>query len=242
MPIEINGLECKRFGIVAARLTDLEAPLDAVDAAASQAGVDMLTARIDVADLRYVHALEAGGFRLMDTLLHYARKLEDLPPSPRLRQGVTVRPAQPEDAARSSDIAREGFKGYFGHYHADPRLDNAAADAAYVEWAEVSTAMITDDTPVLLVEHDHRVVGFLTLRRNHSNTFEIVLNAVHPDSQGKGLYAALVIDALRLAREAGAEKMITSTQINNYAVQRVWARLGFIHYRSVYTFHKWYDR
>ena len=38
------------------------------------------------------------------------------------------------------------------------------------------------------------------------------------------------------------ERLIVSTQINNYGVQRVWARLGFIHERSTYTFHKWYDR
>ena len=34
--------------------------------------------------------------------------------------------------------------------------------------------------------------------------------------------------------------MIVSTQINNYTVQRAWVRLGFLHYRSFYTLHKWF--
>jgi hypothetical protein len=35
--------------------------------------------------------------------------------------------------------------------------------------------------------------------------------------------------------------MITSTQLNNYAPQKIWSRLGFRHERSIYTFHKWWD-
>ena len=79
-------------------------------------------------------------------------------------------------------------------------------------------------------------------KNDNTEEFEIVLNAVHPAAQGKGVYTALVRAALLLAKDAGARRMIVSTQINNYAVQRVWTRLGFFHSSSLYTFHKWYDR
>ncbi|WP_425404940.1 N-acetyltransferase family protein [Hwanghaeella sp.] len=239
MPIEINELECKRFGIVAARVTDPLAPLGAVDAEASRYRVDMISTRVDVANLERVHALEGSGYRLMDTLVYYGRSLNGFPENAKDRTKVSLRIASPEDSSSVAALAHAAFRNYMGHYHADPRLDSTAADAAYVEWAETSTSHTTVDTPVFVVEDDKGLAGFLTMRRNDDAEFEIVLNAVHPDSQGKGYYTVLVLEALRFARSKGGARMIVSTQINNYAVQKVWALLGFNHYRSFYTFHKW---
>lgn len=240
MPIELNALETSRFGIVAARVVDVTASPEAIAAAAYAKGVQMLTVRVDVSNLPRVHALEAAGFRLMDTLVYYRRDLADLPSTRRLADGVTIRQATPADVASVASVAREAFSGYVGHYHADPRLNDTEADSAYVEWAEMSTRRGSSDAPVLLAEIAQAVAGFLTLRRNSPDEMEIVLNAVGPENQGKGLYAALVAASLSLSRKAGAERIISSTQINNYAVQRIWARLGFLHFKSVYTFHKWF--
>lgn len=241
MRIEIDDLECKRFGIVAARVTDPTAAPGEIDRDAAAAGVDLLTARIDVGDHSRVHAFEAAGYRLMDTLVYHASPLDNPPDGPPLASGVTLRRATASDRAAIAALARSAFADYIGHYHADPRLDSAAASAAYVEWAETGLATATDAAPVLVAHDKGRTAGFLTLRRNRPDEFEIVLNAVHPDNRGKGLYTALVAEALRVAQAAGAGRMIVSTQINNYAAQRAWARLGFAHYRSLYTFHKWFS-
>lgn len=240
MPIEINDPECRRFGIVAARLTDPGAAPDDIDRAAAKAGVDMLTARIDAGDLTRAHTLEEAGYRLMDTLVYYGRSLDDWPGRDPAGTHVTLSGVEPEDGPAISALARAAFSDYIGHYHADPRLDSGAADAAYVEWAGVCAASHSADAPVLVAREGTELLGFLALRRNTPDEFEIVLNAVHPAAQGQGVYAALVAHALERAQEAGARRMIVSTQINNYAVQRVWSRLGFTHYRSLYTFHKWF--
>lgn len=240
MPIELNSLETIRFGIVSAKVVEVTASPEAIAAAAHAKGVQMLTVRVDVSDLPRVHALEAAGYQLMDTLVYYSRDLAELPSARQLAEGVMLRQATPEDAASVARLAREAFAGYMGHYHADPRLHDTAADAAYVEWAETSTEQVSPDAPVLLAEISQTVTGFLTLRRNSPDEMEIVLNAVGPESQDKGLYTALVAASLPLSREAGAKRIITSTQINNYAVQRVWSRFGFVHYRSCYTLHKWF--
>ncbi len=241
MPIEINALETDRFGITAARVTEEGSHPDAIDTAARDAGVDMLTVRVPVSNLARVHALEAAGFRLMDTLVYYRRDLVDLPHRVSFPEGLSCRLAQPEDAADVGKVARVGFTGYMGHYHADPRLDDDAADAAYAEWAGKSVTSVSDQAPVLLVCRETVPVGFLTLRRNSPEEFEIVLNAVHPDSRGTGVYSCLVAEALERACNAQASSLIVSTQINNYGVQRVWSRAGFYHYQSLYTLHKWYD-
>jgi GNAT superfamily N-acetyltransferase len=241
MLFELNDLETARFGIVAARLTGADVPLEAVNAAAAEAGVRMVTVRVEASDLSRVHALEADGYRLMDTLVYYARSLEGLPASLPLPEGISLRLATPSDAPAVAEVARSAFAGYFGHYHADPRLDSDAADAAYVEWAETSTARCGSDTPVLLALRAGRTTGFLTLRRNSGAECEIVLNAVRPDVQRSGLYSAMVVRALQEGQAMGAQRMIVSTQITNAAVQRVWARQGFAFDRALYTFHKWFD-
>lgn len=239
--LEFSALEHARFGIVTARLSDKRVPLDRVNAAAREHGVRMITARVTAEDLPRIHALEADGFRLMDTLVYYAHRLEELPAPAPLPAGIDIRSATIADTAAVVEVARAAFRGYLGHYHADPRLDDAAADAAYVEWAETSVTGQSVDRPVLIGLRDGQIRGFLTLRRNSDEEVEIVLNAVHPSAQRGGLYSALIVRALHEARAMGAARMIVSTQITNAAVQRVWARKGFVFDHALHTFHKWFD-
>ncbi|MBM1172025.1 GNAT family N-acetyltransferase [Microvirga arabica] len=242
MPLCLNDLETRRFGVTCAQIDGQAAELPnlvEVNQAARAQRVAMISTRVDVGALDRVHALEADGYRLMDTLVYYGRSLRGLSKSRPLPAGITLRLATPEDAPAVERIARSAFRGYFGHYHADPRLDSAAADAAYVQWAGSSVARTDLTTPVLLAVTSNDIVGFVTLRLNTHDEGEAVLAAINPDCQGTGLYGHLFEQALWLCADCGAERMITSTQINNYATQRVWARLGLMHQRSVYTFHKW---
>jgi len=241
MPIEFNSLETTRFGVVAAHVAETGADIEAINAAADDLGVEMLTARIEVGDLPTVHRFESAGFRLMDTIVYYGRATTNLPERLNYHE-TSIRLARHDDSSAVGAIARRAFRGYVGHFHADPHLDRDAADAVYVEWAETSTAHADKSRPVLLCCRNNFVLGFLTLRGIGEQTAEIVLNAVDPMQQGRGIYGLLVESALKHARQGGANELSVSTQINNYGVQRVWARLGFVHTNSLYTFHKWYQR
>lgn len=240
MPVEINVLESARFGIVAGRVTNAAAAPAEIDHAARAQHVQMLTVRLGCEQLSRVHAFEAAGYRLMDTLVYFGRDLHDLPPPVTLPEGLSIRLAGAADAGAVGEVARAGFAGYIGHYHADARLDRRAADAAYVDWAETSTAWTSPATPVLVAESEGTIAGFLSLRLNEPVEMEIVLNAVAPSHQGKGAYGALVRQAMRLAQAEGCSRIITSTQITNCRVQRVWTRLGLMPRRGLYTFHKWF--
>ena len=241
MPLELNELETARFGVVAAHVVDTTTDIATIDHIAGQLGVELLTARIDVGDLPIAHRFEAADFRLMDTLVYYGRPVSRL--SARATPiGTSIRLAERADVNAVGRIARAAFRDYVGHFHADPRLDGGAADAAYVEWAETSTVSADATRPVLLSCGQEAVLGFLTMRDIGDPLAEIVLNAVDPKEQGRGIYTSLVEAALLHAEKAGTERLIVSTQINNFGVQRAWAQLGFIHERSTYTFHKWYDR
>lgn len=238
--VRLSDLDHRRFGIVTARAAlvrahDVPRVLDFCRAHR----VELLVARCDANDFAGAHALEGCGGRLMDALVYFARDLErtPIPDEP----ACAIRTAGPEDATSVSHVAAEGFRGYGGHYHADPRLDRAACDEAYADWARRSCLDLAVAEAVLVAELGGELAGFLTLRRNGPAEAEIVLNAVLPAHQRGGVYRRLMLAALRWSRERGVSRVIVSTQLTNVAVQKAWVRLGFEPSRSYYTFHVWRD-
>ena len=213
-----------------------------VNRQARETGVRMISTRVDVGALAQVHVLEADGYRLMDTIVYYGGLLRptamDDRPDP---EGVTFRLARSADAPEVAAIARRAFKGYMGHYHADSRLDRSAADAAYVEWAEASVARPRPGDWAVVASRGETLLAFLTMCSHASDSYEIVLNAVDPAFQSNGIYRALLRAARKITDAPDGARLSISTQINNYAVQRVWSRVGLVHERSLYTFHKWFD-
>lgn len=237
----LNALETERFGEPFAHVDDVAAVLHDPQGflsglAARQ--VRMVTARVPAEDLEQVQKLEALGFRLMDTLVYYTRCLQDLP-ALSMPAGMTIRRSVPADAADVADIAGAAFAGYFGHYHQDLKLDRAACDSIYPDWARRSVETATDTTPVFVAEDATGPVGFLTMKSLTDLRAEIVLNAVAPARQGRGIYDALCRQAFHAARDTGHTHIDVSTQLTNCRVQGVWSRLGCKLSRAFYTLHLW---
>lgn len=238
--VSLSPIDRDRFGIVTARDPEFTADtLPDVLRFCRAEGVRMLVARCAAEDLRAAQAMEEAGGRLMDTLVYWARALER-PPVPEAPPRW-VRPLRPEDVADVGRVAAGAFRGYFGHYHADPRLDRAKADEVYVSWAVRSCTVPAAASQVLVAEHEGRVAGFLTLLPRGADELEIVLNGVDPALQRHGLYRGLVLGALGEGRRAGLRNVVVSTQLINLGVQKTWARLGFELSRAYHTFHLWLD-
>lgn len=240
MQIDVSQLDNERFGVVTARADHITASdLSAVDAFCKAHNVKLLIARVGVQHLDAVQQMEADGFRLMDTLVYYAFKYNHNE-IPMTRGRHSLRAIKPEEADRAAEIARQSFEGYFGHYHADPRLDNEVCDAIYTDWANRSARGELADFVFGAYLDDH-LMSFATMRLSESDEGEGVLFAVAPEAQGQGIYQAMMVHGLRWVRGQGGQRMVVSTQITNVAVQKVWARVGFEFDRAYYTFHKWFD-
>ena len=240
--VYLSAIDEERFGIRTARATGvtrqlLPAVLDFCEANT----VILLIARCPVLELEAAQLMERHGFILMDTLVYYSCSLVRKPVPPDVGR-VPIRPIRPGEEAAVKAVAAEAFRGYFGHYHADDRLDRTKCDEAYVSWAFRSC--ISDDVAdgVVVADSDGSLVGFATLRVNSAEEGEGVLFGVPPSAQGQGIFRSLVIGAMQWCLKRGAERMIYSTQIANTAVQKVLVRLGFEPLRAYYTFHKWFDR
>lgn len=238
--IALSEMDRERFGVVTAREPHFTAgDLEGILRFCRERAVQMLIARCAAEDLHAAQAMEAAGGRLMDALVYWVRRLDV--PSPQDEPCARVRMLRAGDAEAVRRIAQFAFRGYFGHYHADPRLDRAKCDEVYASWAHRSCIDPSAASTVLVAEHEGRVAGFLTLLERSPEEQEIILNAVDPSAQRHGLYRSLLLAALAHARRSGASRLSVSTQLTNVAVQRSWSRAGFELDRSYYTFHLWFE-
>lgn len=235
-----SEVDSERFGVRVARAQVVHDTLPQVlDFCAAQQ-IDLLIARCPTSELRTAQEMEGAGFLLMDTLVYYSfdlvrRVIPD--DSPRVR----VRKILPGDEAEVERVAAVAFQGYYGHYHADPRLDRSKCDEGYVSWAVRSCTLKQVATEVLVAERDNKIVGFATLRLNNPEEGEGVLFGVAPEAQGIGIYRSFMVSAMQWCKEQQVKRMIVSTQVTNVAVQKVWCRVGFEPAFSYYTFHKWFS-
>jgi GNAT superfamily N-acetyltransferase len=238
--VALSALDEKRFGIKSAKASLQGAEdLPEVMGFCQEHGVRFLIARCPTRELKAVQELERLGFLLMDTLIYYSCSLEreSIPDG---EEGAAVRLIRPGEEDQVKCVAKESFKGYCGHYHADERLDRKTCDEVYTDWAYNSCISREVAAAVLVGELGGKVQAFATLSLRSPQEGEGVLFGVAPAFHGKGIYRQLMINGMKWCVEQGLQHMLVSTQIINTAVQKVWVRLGFEPGMSYYTFHKWF--
>jgi GNAT superfamily N-acetyltransferase len=235
-PASYSALDSQRFGIrvFRARVEEASAAADLMQFVRS-ADLDLLIVRCPVQAMAAAQALERAGCFLTDTLVYYRGATRNFEPPPANSTGVRL--GQATDRTSVEVVARASFSGFFGHYHADPRLDPDAATEGYVEWA--CSALADPASVVLISETDGRVSGFLTAKKLDGKTWEILLNGVAPEFQRRGIYTALFREIGCRARAQGASEVLVSTQLANLAPQKVWTRAGLALDHALYTFHWW---
>jgi RimJ/RimL family protein N-acetyltransferase len=145
----------------------------------------------------------------------------------------------PDERSAVVEVTALCFKGFRGHYHADPRLDGEQCDAVYPSWASRCCAGDTADI-VLVVEVEGRVAGFSAFRAISDAEGQLVLGAVAPWANGRGLYGQMTLAGAAWCRERGLERLLAVTELGNLPSQRTWANLGMKPSASTYTFHRWF--
>jgi GNAT superfamily N-acetyltransferase len=237
--IALSEIDSERFGVRIARANAASGQLASILDFCAAEKIDMLIARCAASDLAAAQSMEEMGFLLMDTLVYYSFDLTKKT-IPEDACEFLVRRLQSGDQAEVRKVASAAFKGYFGHYHADHRLDSSKCDEGYSSWAERSCTTEGVANEVLVAEEGGKVAGFATLRLNSPQEVEGLLFAVAPKSQGRGICRSFMIQSLRWCQAQGAKRMVISTQITNVSMQKVWCRSGFEPSHSLHTFHKWF--
>ncbi len=239
----ISDVESARFGltVVRARLDDNDAP------PAATLSEELRTLAADVAILRVpaghaaiTRALASEGLAVQhaDTLVYYARDLSTYSRPAGTPAGVDFGEARSDEAGQIAALAQRSFGDYRSHYHANPRFDPALIAEGYAQWACAHLGEAAPGRHTHVARLGSQVIAFLTSAESADDrSFEILLNAVSPDHARMGVYSALFGHVLQHFGDQGLAKVRISTQVWNYAVQRVWSRHGLAIERAYDTFH-----
>lgn len=236
-----SEVDSQRFGVRIARASMIGAGLPQVLEFCAVEKIDLVIARCSTRDLATVQKMEAAGFQMMDTLIYYHFDVKKRP-IPGSSSRARVRSFRADDTPQIEKIAASAFAGYYGHYHADGRLDRVKCDEGYVSWAVRSCTSKQVADEVLVAEIDGCVVGFATLRWNSPEEWEILLFGIAPESQGRGIGRSLLQTAAEKSYKQAVDKLIISTQLTNVSAQKMWCRAGFEPSHSYHTLHKWFSR
>lgn len=235
-----SDLESRRFGlrIHRAELQEL--------AEKSLMG-QIVAENVDVAIIRLPAGAPTGSWRLgryglptlhADTLVYYALDLASHAPQPLRNPDLAFAEAAAGDAPALHALVEATFDGYTSHYHANPAFPAPQVLAGYLEWADGYIQGAGSGRTTWVARRGGAVVAFACCKFDAASaTCEGILYGVHPAHAGGGLYGDLIRHTQSEFKARGFRRMEVSTQVWNYAVQKVWSREGFVLARALDTFH-----
>ena len=239
MKIELSELDQYRFGVVTAKVKmDGTDSVNELILSAKAVNVELLIIRLSTDHIALAQELEKNGAFLADTLVYFQKKKINFCQIELPANYVAIE-AELNDAEQLELVAAESFKGYFGHYHADPRLNRADCDSVYSSWAKNSCKKGNLADGVMLIKNESEITAFATVKKINAVDFEGVLFGVAPKYQGKGMHLNLMKLTGNWGIKQGLKRLITSTQINHVTAQKNWCRVGMEPMNSIYTFHLW---
>lgn len=202
---------------------------------AIQKGYHHLSIKVDTFDLSVVNDFIHNGFCIVDTLISYRF---DYRTTPIINYEYisdiridSVKPSEIEDIAR---IAHDSF--FNDRFHNDVTLDNNLCNTYYENWARNCCNGLTD--LVLICKNTSKqTLGFASVKYLNKEESSIILNAVTKEARGKGVYTAIAWEVMKKYKNK-SNYLIIGSQINNYAAQKTWGKLGFKIYDSKYVLHR----
>jgi hypothetical protein len=240
--VTFSELDSHRFKVRIGKVTtSAGADVASILASAQALNLDMLIGRVITSDMRTIHQLEAHGFHLMDTLIHY-KKTNFSGVASQIMGRFSLRFASMEDENPIRSLAEEAFSNYLSHYHADPKLDRSRCNEVYADWAARSCKGLpaADAMIVAICIDTKQFAGFGTLKWINSWNLCGPLFAVSSEFRGQGLFRGILERALYEGYLKKAQSFNYSTQITNLSTQKALCEMGFFPSKSEYTFHKWF--
>lgn len=232
-----SALDSARFGIKVVRgHVPTNTPSNDIIDEVINCKAGLIILRTDAGDSEAIIQLQRRGWLVIhaDTLVYYGIDLTTLPHEPLPEE---VRLATNADRDAIHKIAEGSFTDYRAHYAANPLLPRDKILAGYVEWAK-SRLTTNLGSCTWVVAAEDRIAGFATCDLSADmSRVEIVLNAVHPQFSRRGLYGRLLKGILYHYAAQSYQRLVISTQLWNYTVQRQWTRAGLSLERAYDTYH-----
>jgi ribosomal protein S18 acetylase RimI-like enzyme len=183
-------------------------------------------------DVAYIEFIEKLGFRLIETNVTFRKPVEHIEHFEVEGKEHEVRFAGPEDREGTVDVARRSF--IYSRFHVDSRFPRELANEVKAQWvASYFKGKRGDKMAIATI--GEKVIGFLQLLRNGTESWVIDLIAVDRDYGRRGAAA----DMIRFAEAyyKGFQYVLVGTQIANMPSIRLYQKLGFALDSAKYVFH-----
>ncbi len=220
--------DSRRFGMKVVRGIVMEPNI-------RQIAKSVLSQRVDIAILRcpagkgsIVHGLARSALPVThaDTLVYYEADLTKWTPNAIRNADLTFRASTERDLPVLRELIGHTFAGYVSHYHANVLFGAEDILAGYKEWAEGHA--LGEGKKLWLCERRGELQAFAACSEDAEGTVgEGVLYGVAPRAAGGGIYGDLIRHTQADFHSRGFRSMSVSTQVSNFAVQKVWTREGF---------------
>lgn len=173
-----------------------------------------------------------------DSLVYYSAPLQEIEIKP-LRNDLQFEILTDSVGGQLGFMVKSIFSGYQNHYYSDPCLPRQAIVDGYLEWAMSFAKSVDDGVMWMIKDRTTKAnVAFLACSFDEQKSVsELKLGGVMPEYEGLGIYSDFVRYAQRHFREMGFRTLLTSTQLQNVAVQRAWQKHGFRFDKSYETYH-----
>lgn len=202
--------------------------------------VDLAIIRVPVESIHNLYKLEKLNipYVVADILVYYDVDLSDSPIKPIKNDDIEFIECTEKNVEDLRKLVSAIFQKYHNHYFSNPFLNRDDILEGYIEWASKYIGTIKNGKVAFLVKKHNHFVAFLTCSISiEMNEGEGVLFGVISSESGKGIYSDMIRFSQLYMKNLGMKRMIVSTQVHNYAVQKVWMREGFRMFSACNTVH-----
>lgn len=202
--------------------------------------IDILILRVSSLTKNNHYKLSSLGFPFLhaDTLVYYSVLLKKNKNISLNNKDLTFKTVDVSNVHELKKMIPLIFRGYKNHYYSNPAFEHKKINEGYIEWATSFKNDNSENRLAWLVLDKGITVAFATCSyRLDTNECEGVLYGVLPQHTGKGIYSDMIRFTKNYFANKGFKKMWVSTQIQNYAVQKVWQKEGFKINKSLETYH-----
>lgn len=172
-----------------------------------------------------------------DSLLYYKAKLQEINIHS-LRNPLFFEEVK-DNTDELGKVVHSIFIGYQNHYFSNPYLNREKIIEGYFEWAN-SYSKISDGKVAWFAKDSISgdIKAFITCAYDMDESLsDLILGGVLPQYAGEGIYTDLVRHCQSYFKGMGLRYMQTSTQLQNYKVQKTWNKEGFAIDNTWETYH-----
>lgn len=229
-------LESKRFGKNVYRLNTDRLLFNDIVQDIEKYEIDLLILRVPSTEVYQLHLLNqlSCEYIIADTLVYYSIDLNKIETPILKNNNLQFQLASESDKDLLYPLVMETFDGYKNHYYSNPHLNKNGILEGYAEW---TLGHIESPNKLCFIAKDgDKIVAFASCSYI-DDTAEGVIFGVSKDYAGRGIYTDLIKYSHIYFKEKGFKMMKVSTQIQNYTVQRVWIKEGYLIENAYITIH-----